>query len=172
MRNTNMRRFRCSSMHSLVHPEGTCNSAIEGVVTIGSIHALFCSTGVTLCLRQQNTTMQPLLQFTTSPDPQSARIVHELRNRLGAITGAVEVLNIAESGGELAAEAQAIIVRQTRLLAQVLRDLGVMPHEHAWHDAGAEQIVVDMAASWLESPRVMLSADGEDDEMPAMLPNQ
>jgi signal transduction histidine kinase len=144
----------------------------RGAVTFRSIHALFCSTGVTLWLRQQNTTMQPHLQFTSNPSARSARIVHELRNRLGAITGAVEVLNIAEPGGELAAEAQAIIVRQVRQLAQVLHELGVVPREHVRHDAGAEQIVVDTAASWLELPRVDLPGADGDDPTPAVLESQ
>jgi hypothetical protein len=80
------------------------------------------------------------------------RIAHELRNRLGAITAAVEVLDIAQAGGELAAEAQAIIARQTGQLAQVLRDIGVVPGEHAWDAGGAEQIIVNAAWTWLESP--------------------
>jgi hypothetical protein len=137
--------------------------------------------------------MQPLFKFKIRLDPQTSaalapptahlfldaqarqaesetrlvRIAHELRNRLGAITSALEVLNIAQAGGELAAEAQAVIRRQTRLLAQTLYDIGVPPG-HAWDGAAAEQIVVDAALSWLESPFDVM-VDGRGNDQPALV---
>jgi signal transduction histidine kinase len=81
-----------------------------------------------------------------------SRIAHELRNRLGAITAAVEVLNFAEAGGELAAEAKEVISRQTRLLAQMLQDIGATPRNGSIDSLAAEQIVVDTARWWLQSP--------------------
>ena len=56
-------------------------------------------------------------------DELLARATHEMRNRLGAISAAVDVLQASALGGELAAEAQAIIARQTRQLSQILHDL-------------------------------------------------
>jgi signal transduction histidine kinase len=135
-------------------------------------------------------TMQPLFQFKARLEAQSAapltgvplrdvlqaqarqaaserklaRIAHELRNRLGAITAAVEVLNISEPGGELATEAQEVIGRQTRLLARMLHELDVMPREQFWNGAGVEQIVVDTAASWLQSHPLLLSLRGAGEE--------
>ena len=48
---------------------------------------------------------------------------HELRNPLGAISAAIDVLDAAEPGSESAAEARAIIARQTRNLAHMMSDL-------------------------------------------------
>lgn len=48
---------------------------------------------------------------------------HELRNPLGAIAAAVDVLDSAEPQGETAAEARAIIARQTRDLSHMMNDL-------------------------------------------------
>lgn len=48
---------------------------------------------------------------------------HELRNPLGAIAAAVDVLDSRETQGETAAEARAIIARQTRHLAHIVNDL-------------------------------------------------
>jgi PAS domain S-box-containing protein len=48
---------------------------------------------------------------------------HELRNPLGAISAAVDVLDTAEPDGAIAAEARAIIGRQTRNLAHMMNDL-------------------------------------------------
>jgi signal transduction histidine kinase len=48
---------------------------------------------------------------------------HELRNPLGAICAAVEVLESAPAGGPSAADAQAIIGRQSRNLAHMMNDL-------------------------------------------------
>ncbi len=48
---------------------------------------------------------------------------HELRNPLGAIAAAVDVLDSAEPQGETAAEARAIIARQTRNLSHMMNDL-------------------------------------------------
>jgi hypothetical protein len=130
-------------------------------------------------------TMQPLFKFQVRLDPRTSaalsrpamhpsieaqarhaesekrlvHIAHELRNRLGAITAALEVLGIAPAGGQLAAEAQAVIGRQTRQLAQVLRDIGAVPDQHAWNAAPAEQIIVNAALTWLESPADLM-ADG------------
>jgi hypothetical protein len=159
---------------------GQCASVgARKMVTFSSTHSLFCSTGVTLLFAMKSPTIQPLFQLKIRLDPESSavfaqptvhllleaqaqraeseqrllRIAHELRNRLGAITAAVEVLNIAHADGELALEAKAVIGRQTRLLAQMLRDIGAVPRGPAWDPAGVEQIVVDAALSWLASPR-------------------
>ncbi len=48
---------------------------------------------------------------------------HELRNPLGAISAAIDVLDIAEPGSHTGAEARAIIARQTRNLAHMMNDL-------------------------------------------------
>ncbi|MEO8655720.1 MAG: ATP-binding protein, partial [Ramlibacter sp.] len=48
---------------------------------------------------------------------------HELRNPLGAIAAAVDVLDAAEPGTANAVEARAIIARQTRNLAHMMNDL-------------------------------------------------
>ncbi len=48
---------------------------------------------------------------------------HELRNPLGAISAAVDVLDIAPASSESAAEARGIIARQTRNLAHMMNDL-------------------------------------------------
>ncbi|HZY19022.1 MAG TPA: ATP-binding protein [Ramlibacter sp.] len=48
---------------------------------------------------------------------------HELRNPLGAVSAAVDVLEAAPAGSAEAAEARSIIGRQTRNLAHVMNDL-------------------------------------------------
>jgi PAS domain S-box-containing protein len=48
---------------------------------------------------------------------------HELRNPLGAISAAIDVLDSAEPASTTAAEARAIIARQTRNLAHMMNDL-------------------------------------------------
>jgi len=48
---------------------------------------------------------------------------HELRNPLGAISAAIDVLEAAEPQGQTAGEARAIIARQTRNLAHMMNDL-------------------------------------------------
>lgn len=48
---------------------------------------------------------------------------HELRNPLGAISAAIDVLDVAPPGSESAGEARAIIARQTRNLAHMMGDL-------------------------------------------------
>ena len=48
---------------------------------------------------------------------------HELRNPLGAISAAVDVLGSAGADGETAAEARAIIARQTSNLSHMMNDL-------------------------------------------------
>jgi PAS domain S-box-containing protein len=48
---------------------------------------------------------------------------HELRNPLGAISAAIDVLDAAEPGSLNAVEARAIIARQTRNLAHMMNDL-------------------------------------------------
>jgi PAS domain S-box-containing protein len=48
---------------------------------------------------------------------------HELRNPLGAISAAVDVLEAAEAGSSNAVEARSIIGRQTRNLAHMMNDL-------------------------------------------------
>jgi hypothetical protein len=198
---TRIRPFKFHVQHECAHPPAhpaAVRPNVESVsaprrgepVTFRSKHALFCSTGVTLFVREQNMTMQPLFHFKARLEPQSAapltrvpfsdvlqaqarqaecerklaQIAHALRNRLGAITAAVEVLNISEPGGELAAEAQAVIGRQTRLLAQMLHEQGVLPREPIWDGARVEQIVVDTAASWFQSPPLVLSLRGAGEE--------
>lgn len=52
-----------------------------------------------------------------------AMLGHELRNPLGAIASAVEVLNRVDAGTELAVNARLIIGRQTRHLAHLMDDL-------------------------------------------------
>ena len=48
---------------------------------------------------------------------------HELRNPLGAISAAIDVLEVADPAGPTGAEARAIIARQTRNLAHMMNDL-------------------------------------------------
>jgi signal transduction histidine kinase len=48
---------------------------------------------------------------------------HELRNPLGAISAAIDVLDAAEPGSQNAIEARAIIARQTRNLGHMMNDL-------------------------------------------------
>ncbi|HYE71457.1 MAG TPA: ATP-binding protein [Aquabacterium sp.] len=48
---------------------------------------------------------------------------HELRNPLGAISAAVDVLEAAPPGSQSAAEARGIIARQTRNMAHMMNDL-------------------------------------------------
>ena len=48
---------------------------------------------------------------------------HELRNPLGAISAAIDVLEVADPAGHTGAEARAIIARQTRNLAHMMNDL-------------------------------------------------
>jgi signal transduction histidine kinase len=52
-----------------------------------------------------------------------AMLGHELRNPLGAIASAVEVLNRVDAGTDVAAHARLIIGRQTRHLAHLMDDL-------------------------------------------------
>lgn len=52
-----------------------------------------------------------------------AMLGHELRNPLGAIGAAVEVLNRSQGQGEVAASARRVIERQTRHMAQLMNDL-------------------------------------------------
>lgn len=48
---------------------------------------------------------------------------HELRNPLGAISAAIDVLETAQQGSDTAADARTIIARQTRNLAHMMNDL-------------------------------------------------
>jgi PAS domain S-box-containing protein len=48
---------------------------------------------------------------------------HELRNPLGAISAAIDVLEVADPAGPVGGEARAIIARQTRNLAHMMNDL-------------------------------------------------
>ena len=48
---------------------------------------------------------------------------HELRNPLGAISAAIDVLDVADPASHTGAEARAIIARQTRNLAHMMNDL-------------------------------------------------
>ena len=48
---------------------------------------------------------------------------HELRNPLGAISAAIDVLEVADPASHTGAEARAIIARQTRNLAHMMNDL-------------------------------------------------
>ncbi|HSV35402.1 MAG TPA: ATP-binding protein [Ramlibacter sp.] len=48
---------------------------------------------------------------------------HELRNPLGAISAAIDVLDAADPASRIGAEARAIITRQTRNLAHMMNDL-------------------------------------------------
>jgi len=48
---------------------------------------------------------------------------HELRNPLGAISAAIDVLEVADPASHMGAEARAIIARQTRNLAHMMNDL-------------------------------------------------
>lgn len=48
---------------------------------------------------------------------------HELRNPLGAISAAIDVLEVADPASNTGAEARAIIARQTRNLAHMMNDL-------------------------------------------------
>jgi signal transduction histidine kinase/CheY-like chemotaxis protein len=52
-----------------------------------------------------------------------AMLGHELRNPLGAIAAAVEVLNRTQGQGSVAASARQVIERQTRHMAQLMNDL-------------------------------------------------
>lgn len=52
-----------------------------------------------------------------------AMVGHELRNPLGAIGAAVELLNRSHGQGDLAASARRVIERQTRQMAQLINDL-------------------------------------------------
>ena len=52
-----------------------------------------------------------------------AMLGHELRNPLGAVTAAVEVLNRVENDSTMAASARRIIARQIHHLAQLMNDL-------------------------------------------------
>jgi signal transduction histidine kinase len=62
-------------------------------------------------------------QASRAKDEFLAMLGHELRNPLGAITSASEVLKQAPADTELAANARAIIERQTRHLARLVDDL-------------------------------------------------
>ena len=48
---------------------------------------------------------------------------HELRNPLGAISAAIDVLDVADLASHTGVEARAIIARQTRNLAHMMNDL-------------------------------------------------
>ncbi len=48
---------------------------------------------------------------------------HELRNPLGAISAAIDVLDVADPGSQTGMEARAIIARQTRNLSHMMNDL-------------------------------------------------
>ena len=52
-----------------------------------------------------------------------AMLGHELRNPLGAIAAATDVLQSADEGSDTAAEARSIIARQTRNLSHMMNDL-------------------------------------------------
>jgi signal transduction histidine kinase len=52
-----------------------------------------------------------------------AMLGHELRNPLGAIGGAVQVLNAVEPGESPSSQARAVIVRQVRHLSRIIDDL-------------------------------------------------
>ncbi|MDB5874586.1 MAG: hypothetical protein JWQ07_4028 [Ramlibacter sp.] len=56
-------------------------------------------------------------------DEVLAKLAHQMRNSLGAIAAANNVLQAAAPGGGDAAEAQAIIERQTRTLGYLMNEL-------------------------------------------------
>jgi signal transduction histidine kinase len=62
-------------------------------------------------------------QANRGKDEFLAMLSHELRNPLGAIAAAVEVLNRTQGRGDLAASARRVIERQTRHMAQLMNDL-------------------------------------------------
>src|SRR5689334_5100822 len=55
---------------------------------------------------------------------------HELRTPLTALSAAAQVLEAAEPGSADAAEARAIILRQTQQLTRVVNELRVLYPEH------------------------------------------
>jgi CheY-like chemotaxis protein len=101
---------------------------------------------------------------------------HELRNRLGAISVATDVLESAEPSSPEAAEARAIVARQSRDMAHLLEDLlrpdGVAPmreDEDAGIGAGVDEIpparrrqvlVVDDDEGARTALRARLESDG------------
>ena len=93
--------------------------------------------GVTVDMTEQQATEKARAQMTEralvarqeaeaasrAKDEFLTMLSHELRNPLGAISAASDVLEIAPPGGESAIEARVIIARQTRHLAHMLSDL-------------------------------------------------
>jgi signal transduction histidine kinase/CheY-like chemotaxis protein len=94
-------------------------------------------TGVTVDMTDQKHAEQARAQLTEralaarkeaeaasrSKDEFLTMLSHELRNPLGAISAATDVLDSAEPGSPTAVDARAIIGRQTRNLAHMMNDL-------------------------------------------------
>jgi signal transduction histidine kinase/CheY-like chemotaxis protein len=80
-------------------------------------------------LAARKVTRDALLQAQAAETASRAKdefltmLSHELRNPLGAISAAVDVLESAGANGETAAEARSIIARQTRNLSHMMNDL-------------------------------------------------
>jgi len=62
-------------------------------------------------------------QASRAKDEFLTMLSHELRNPLGAISSAIDVLEVADPGSAVGAEARAIIARQTRNLSHMMGDL-------------------------------------------------
>ena len=94
-------------------------------------------TGVTVDMTDQKQAEQARAQLTEralaarqeaeaasrAKDELLTMLSHELRNPLGAISAAIDVLDSAEPGSPTAIDARAIIGRQTRNLAHMMNDL-------------------------------------------------
>lgn len=55
--------------------------------------------------------------------PAVAQKCHDLRNRLGSLQAALDVLDVFEPGSATAIEAEAVVARQSAELARLLDDL-------------------------------------------------
>jgi signal transduction histidine kinase len=74
-------------------------------------------------MQAESQARQAAEQANRGKDAFLALLGHELRNPLGAIASAVEVLNRTQGQGDVAAHARRVIERQVRQMAQLMNDL-------------------------------------------------
>jgi signal transduction histidine kinase len=79
--------------------------------------------GTVLDITESKRAEETLRRANRAKDEFLAMLGHELRNPLGAIVGAVNVLNIVGKVGETAERARAVIGRQVEHLSRLVDDL-------------------------------------------------
>ena len=80
-------------------------------------------TGVVRDITERKRAEQALKEADRAKDEFLATLSHELRNPLAALTTAAHVLKVGDPGSAAAAQARAVIDRQTRQMARLVADL-------------------------------------------------